>query len=146
MTHAGGHQERLYRLGRGSDTENWIFAGLLGSGTVGQILTFTVTNIMNAAMVGQMDLGNLYGSVLDHPPQRGPGVMAIPPESSDGRVVFGGVRRSINSVNDTLTHKYEYQEADMTQQRMDFTFSWIHDHIYHILHVYEWDERQRGGC
>ena len=92
---------------------------------------------MNAVMLGQMDLGNLYGSVLDHPPQRGSGVMVISPKSSDGRVIFGAVRLIAKSVIDKLTHKFEYQDTDMTRERMELAFTWIHDHVFHILHVYE---------
>ena len=52
----------------------------------------TISNTIKAAQVGKANVGELYFSVLDHSPQRGPGVKIVPPEASEGRVQLAAAR------------------------------------------------------
>ena len=108
--YGGGHQERLNRLGRGSDTENWFFPGTIGSGTVRKRSSKIVSKTIKAALVGQANVGELYVNILDHPSQRGPGVMVVPPKASEECARIGAVQ--LNAVS--VASESEYQGLEMT--------------------------------
>ena len=89
---AGGYTEKRFSLDKGGCTDDWIFDGPLGVETVGKKYNIFIHNTIVAAISGIQTLFQFTKRFLDHPPQRLPGYMDIPANSTEGRVSYGKFR------------------------------------------------------
>ena len=94
-----------------------------------------ISNTIKATQAGKANVGYMYFGVLDHPPQRLPSVVLIPPEASEGRVQFRTARLTEISI---ASQPPEFQGVEITTELIKKTLDWIHDRLYHITHDYEW--------
>ena len=96
-----------------------------------------ITKTMKATQVANHTIGNLYFSLLDHPGSRGPGFTVTPAPSSESRVQFGAIELTSASIE-------EQPEAFRLKSKLGETvikktLNWIHDCLYYLTTVYEWD-------
>lgn len=137
IANSGGSEESLYRLGRTDDIQNLIFPnGGLTTGTIRKRVTLTLSNTIKAASVARATVGDLYFAALDHPPARGPGIMVIPAESSEGHVQLGAVTLSRITID---SQPQQFKNVVITDELIKKSLNWIVKLLHYITRSYDWN-------